>query len=156
MRHAGGGAVILTDQQCRAVSLMLGQAHASPEARRRFALLDRLTREGRCAEIMAAGSGPDAWERLASVASGLRPLAPVAARRRATGRPRASRGKGWPALAWAIVGSLQGGERRLSDVSRDVGRLTGQVYQMLVYLAAHQVVERSGKHWRLVRHGRPW
>lgn len=119
--------------------------------RERFALLERLTREGRCAEIMAAGDGPRAWERLQALADRT-PLPPREPRQRRGkgGRPRGSRGPGWQPMVDAILGELgRRGPMRLTPLSDYVGKATGQVYQALQVLANQGLVERRSFLWAL-------
>lgn len=122
--------------------------------RERFALLDRLTRDGRCGLIKAAGEGPDAWERLQVLAAVAPPVArippPPRARVRRGGRQVGQRGPGWAPMLERILAELARGPLRLSWLADYVGTSAPQVRRGLDALAAEQRVERRGLFWALM------
>ncbi len=117
--------------------------------RERFALLDRLTREGRCDEIKAAGRGRNAWARLQALADRTPPPPRPKRERGKGGRPRGQRGPGWAPMVERILAELAREPLRLTPLADYVGKASGQVYQALVVLAAEGRVERRGLFWAL-------
>jgi hypothetical protein len=125
--------------------------------RERFALMARLTQEGRCELIHAAGVGPDAWERLQALAAAdAPPIARVPAPRarvRRGGRQVGQRGPGWAPMLERILVELAREPLRLSWLADYVGTSAPQVRRGLDVLAAEQRVERQGLLWALRERG---